>query len=546
MHTQKVWAASLVAACIVMALLLLAPTPIAHANTIMVRAYGDGVADATRCPGSNCRLRDAIAAANNGDTITFSSVGHSITLNQGELNINKNLTIVGNGAVGDIVIDANSSSRIFNIVASTTATLDTLLLINGKPATGFNGGAIRVASTATLNLNNIAIENNQVQGSGDVGGAIYNLGTLNITNFAFFMNNQTADNGHGGAIYNNGTATLTGTVYADGSRSIWFSGNGNSTTSGGGTLYNNGTLSMTGVRIDNSSAQSAGAIFNNGATLTIDKSLIVGNHATGTPMGSDGVGGGIYHNSGTLTISDSSILSNTAATNAGGIYNFATTTIHRSLIYGNSARFGGGGIDNFGGMLTMVNSTISTNSATSSGGGIANYGTVELNNLTITKNIADSDNDGTGDGGGVWNATAGTVSIKNSIIAGNFDTPNNGGTGTIAPDCSGALSSAGYNLLRINAGCTGLADGVNGDKVGTLGSPRNAFLADLADNGGPTLTHALNPNSPAIDAGNPATPGSGGLACARLDQRSYPRNAGRCDMGAFERVFLLFLPLIVK
>src|SRR5207244_11534675 len=109
----------------------------------------------------------------------------------------------------------------FNIAACTPATLDTLFIINGKAASGFNGGAIRVASTATLNLNNITIENSQVQGSGDVGGAIYNLGTLTITNFAFFLNNQTAANGSGGAIYNAGTATLTGTVYADGTRSIW-------------------------------------------------------------------------------------------------------------------------------------------------------------------------------------------------------------------------------------------------------------------------------------------------------------------------------------
>jgi len=522
--------------------LLAAPSPIAHAATTwIVRNYSDGVADATRCPGANCRLRDAIAAANNGDTITFGSAGHTISLTQGEFNINKNLTISFNGSVGDITIDGQSARRIFNIAAGTTATLDTLFIINGKAASGFNGGAIRVASSATLNLNNTTIEFSQVQGSGDVGGAIYNLGTLNITNFAFFMNNQTAANGNGGAIYNDGTATLTGTVYGDGTRSIWFYGN--SATHDGGTLYNNGTLSMTNVRINNSSAQSGGAIFKNGATLTIDQSLIVGNHATGT-SGGEGVGGGIYHNGGTLTISDSSISSNTAATNGGGIISSATTTIHRSLIYGNSAS-GASGIYNFGGMLTMVNSTVSTNSATGTGGGIANNGgTVELNNITITKNIADSDNDGAGDGGGIFNV--GTLSIKNSIIAGNFDTPNNSGSGTIAPDCSGALSSAGYNLLRINDGCSGLTDGVNGDKVGTLASPRNAFLADLAENGGWTPTHALNPNSPAIDAGNPATPGSSALACALRDQRGYPRNATRCDMGAFERVFLLFLPLIER
>jgi len=155
--------------------------------------------------------------------------------------------------------------------------------------------------------------------------------------------------------------------------------------------------------------------------------------------------------------------------------------------------------------------------------------------------------EGAGNGGGI-RIVAGAVNMKNSIIAGNFDTPNNLGSGTIEPDCSGTLNSQGYNLLRINAGCTGLIDGTSGDHVGTLGSPINAQLGPLADNGGPTHTHALLPGSPAIDAGNPATPGSGGNACALHDQRDYPRGgaAGRCDIGAFERVFFQYLPIEMR
>ncbi|MDA2921629.1 hypothetical protein MYX76_19395, partial [Desulfobacterota bacterium AH_259_B03_O07] len=53
----------------------------------------------------------------------------------------------------------------------------------------------------------------------------------------------------------------------------------------------------------------------------------------------------------------------------------------------------------------------------------------------------------------------------------------------------------------------------------------------LTNNGGSTETHALSPNSPAVDAGNPAPPGSGGNACEATDQRGIPRN---CDIGAFE------------
>jgi hypothetical protein len=53
-------------------------------------------------------------------------------------------------------------------------------------------------------------------------------------------------------------------------------------------------------------------------------------------------------------------------------------------------------------------------------------------------------------------------------------------------------------------------------------------LGPLADNGGPTLTMALLPGSPAIDAGNTS------LAPA-TDQRGFSRPAGlAADIGAFE------------
>jgi hypothetical protein len=167
--------------------------------------------------------------------------------------------------------------------------------------------------------------------------------------------------------------------------------------------------------------------------------------------------------------------------------------------------------------------------------------------VTITNNTADSDNDGVGDGGGIYRDVA-TVQIQNSIIAGNFDTPGNAGGGTKNPDCSGLFSSLGYNLIGINTGCSGFVNGVNADKVGTGASPIDPLLAALANNGGSTQTHALLPGSPAIDAGNPLPPGSGGFACAADDQRGIARPQGSaCDMGAFElELHNLYLPLILR
>ncbi|HZP40998.1 MAG TPA: choice-of-anchor Q domain-containing protein, partial [Candidatus Binatia bacterium] len=79
------------------------------------------------------------------------------------------------------------------------------------------------------------------------------------------------------------------------------------------------------------------------------------------------------------------------------------------------------------------------------------------------------------------------------------------------------------------------------DLVGTAAAPIDPMLGPLAANGGPTATHALLTGSPAIDAANPAAPGSGGDACPATDQRGIQRlqdgngdGIPRCDIGAFE------------
>ncbi len=77
--------------------------------------------------------------------------------------------------------------------------------------------------------------------------------------------------------------------------------------------------------------------------------------------------------------------------------------------------------------------------------------------------------------------------------------------------------------------------------TGPISPTLTCCLPRWQNNGGPTLTHALLSTSPAIDKGNPATPGSGGNACDAVDQRSYIRPADGdtngsvlCDIGAYE------------
>ena len=529
----------------VLALLLLAAPLATHAATLTVIQTTDGVANPANCPGTLCRLRDAIAKASSGDTINFGFSGVTISLTQGELLVDKDLTITVAGTC-DVSIDAHGASRVFDIAANKTLTLNGVCIQNGAaPVTG-DGGGIRVQSGATLNLSNVTVQNNHATGAGPRGGAIYNGGTLNISGFAFFSGNSAGNNtslNSGGAIYNDGSATLSGATDSAGLHSLSFTLN--HASEDGGSIYNNGTMTVTQTTIGNGSANDGGGIKNAG-TLTVARVLL-------TTNSSSTVGGGIDNLSGgTLTVADSTLALNSAKNNGGGIYNEGTLNVVRSTLSGNSTSAGtGGGLSNAnGGGATLVNSTLSGNSATAGGGGLYEdnaTSSASLNNVTISDNTADSNASGSGNGGGIRVVT-GTLNIKNSIIAGNFDTPNNGGPGTIDPDCAGALNSQGYNLLRIDAGCSGLSDGVNGDQVGTLASPINAQLGPLASNGGPTQTHALLPGSPAIDRGNPAAPGSGGNACATHDQRGYPRGggAGRCDIGAYERVFVGWLPVIAR
>jgi uncharacterized repeat protein (TIGR01451 family) len=140
-----------------------------------------------------------------------------------------------------------------------------------------------------------------------------------------------------------------------------------------------------------------------------------------------------------------------------------------------------------------------------------------LNNVTVTDNTA------SGEGGGLYVGLGNTVHVANSILAGN----ESSSSPALSPDCSGTLISQGYNLIQDSTGCF-----IGGDTTGNL-TGKDALLDPLNDNGGPTLTHALLPGSPAIDAGNPAgcTDHLGGLLL--VDQRGMPRS-GRCDIGAYE------------
>ena len=230
-------------------------------------------------------------------------------------------------------------------------------------------------------------------------------------------------------------------------------------------------------------------------------------------------------------LTDSTVDSNFSILGGGIFSSGGTMTLLRCTVSRNAGE-AGGGIFNLNASLTLTNSTVSGNDAQAAGG-IANTvnsslttASLKLNNVTIADNHAAPMFPRVQFGGGLTTGfgSSTVVEIGNSILAGNTDTSGR------APDCFGALSSQGYNLIQSTKGCF-VADDTTGNLTGV--APK---LLRLGHNGGPTETQALSPLSPALDAGNPTPPGSGGNACEATDQRGVIRPQRRaCDIGAYER-----------
>ena len=231
--------------------------------------------------------------------------------------------------------------------------------------------------------------------------------------------------------------------------------------------------------------------------------------------------GGLAFLGGDLTVQKSSISDNVANRGAGVYLGGSaedSATFESSTISGNEALLddssdgGGMWIGGFGGaMLKATNLTISGNRANRNGGGIyQSMGSLKLNAATITDNLADSDVNGTGDGGGIY-ANNG-VALRNSIVAGNLNLDET------TADCGFQVPLFPHSLVGKETGC------FSGGSPKATNKPK---LRSLADNGGPTRTHALKPESPAVDKAHAGS-------APHRDQRGVKRDA-KPDIGAFER-----------
>ena len=470
-------------------------------------------------------LREAVAAAESGDTVDLSGLACStITLTIGEIPILvDNITIKG-PADHVLTVDAHNASRVFaqdNFGGSLE--VDSLRLYRGSAAG--KGGCINVPS-GYLTLTDSEVASCVASSFG--GGVSATSMTLTRTDL---IGNTSSGTGGGGAFAINDIYLFQSTVT-----------NNNANGSGAG-LYANRKLSVN--------------LF----------SVISGNVST------KGGGGGALGKV-TAEVRSSSITDNYSSSNGGGGLAGGSTAIYGSVIQGNTSGGPGGGVFAFAG-LKSIDTTISGNTSQSGGGGgIYCQGSLYLRSNTIDGNTAAGPAASARGGGVKVQSTAiynQPIAVVNSTISGNQANAA-GGLDIHAPTQMLILLGDTIAFNTVSAGLAAGADVIacqinvwtsiiakNGPALFDLGMSQNCGyaeipppagdhnlimssnlpffgdlkadpkLAPLANNGGIVRTHALLPGSPAVDAGsNPM-----GLP---YDSRGtgYVRVVGQPDIGAFE------------
>ena len=515
---------------------------------------GAAVQSVTNCsdsgPGS---LRQAIANAASGDTVSFAlSPSCSQISLMSSIRIPTNLSIVGPGVNALTVINGSDDSirNAFVVPDGVAVAISGMTIEEMYSPTG--GG---ISNAGALNVSNTDF----VDDNGD-GGAIYSTGSLNVSDSTFTGDGSATATSTGGAIYapsgsvtvsystftndlsgddgaaiavggydveNSSPAQITGSTFSNNAADL-FGGaiasdasdlqitndqfTANWAEAGGGGVSEIGGLPPTvsdSTFTDNSSEQGGGTYgaavvdsnftgnFGNEGGGTYDSSVTGSSLTDNSANNQNGGGGGSYGglildttyngNSGGYAggavdrsnVSDST-LSDNNATYGGAAFD---STISDSTLTGNSASYGGGVDEGL-----VESSTIFRNSASEGGGGAAGVNpfgsgtyTLTLSLDTIADNTAPSDG-----GGGVFNQSE-TVWMEATIVS-------NSGEGL---DCVSespiAFNDYGYNLDD---------DGSCGLNALTDLSGVNPLLnsSGLQDNGGPTETVALDPDSPAIGA----------------------------------------------
>lgn len=465
--------------------------------TFMVTTAADTIAadglvslrEAIVAADTNAVVGDAAAGDIDGDRIFFdaSLASQTISLANGEFTVTDDLGIYGNEL--NITIDANSSSRIFNVATAERVVLREFNLINGDVAD--SGGAILSTGSGTTVLNGLSIQSSTASGTG--GGAVAtSSGNLALLNSTLRGNMADGASGSGGGLLvTSGTTNIFrstidanvanraggGIEIIDGTLNITQSTLGGVETGDGniagpaGTAApgNGGAIHVTGIDntrvnivasdvLNNFAAREGGGLWNqSGSTMVVSNSNVTGNEAAGSAA--DDGGGGIFNNGGDLFVNQS-ILGDNHATGAsgsgGGIFSTGGKVVvqRQSVISANSASRAGGGVEIVDGNFLMIDSTLGGDvitdgnlagtelfSAPGNGGGLHVTGAA----TSFFSNSLIASNEAAREGGGLWNQAGSTLIVKDSKVR------NNIARGDAADDGGGGIFNNGGSTYVLNS-----------------------------------------------------------------------------------------------
>jgi predicted outer membrane repeat protein len=551
---------SFFAALLIATALLFSATNIVLADSPAIFLVNDTGDDSDAIPGDGvcetasgvCTLRAALEESNALDGADIINLdlpnGSSISATADELLISDSVTING---PEDWYLHVNTGFNFHRVLRISPLDANAVIHITKLRIAGavlpVGDGAGILIEGGTVYADDIQVQSNLTQNDNG-GGIAITGGTLHLDHG--FIANNTAEN-HGGGIYSTEDATvvISNTFFTE-----------NRATRGGG-IDNDGQLTITDSDFIKNEAESrGGGIANDRGKVTLTGSTLKENLAL--------TGGGIANMFGAAYVIRTTFDGNQVLGVAGALYNDYKLVISSSVIKNNKAGFGGG-ISNDG-MLHLTHTRIEHNQSIGPGGGIYNATGDELiiEHSTFYENQAGGSVPADESGGAIY-INKGNVTINNSTISGNSAVDQGGAIkqqggiltinhSTIA--FNGAAAGSGIyladsgemhirNSINTNKGAGGdchihpanlagfIAVDANLDSDGSCPSfthqGQDPLLDNLQDNGGVTPTHALDANSPAVDAAAL----DGCMAVENVDQRGYVRihsGESACDLGAYE------------
>ena len=482
------------------------------------------------------KLKDAVAAASAGDTIIVKNTvraDNSSPDNSGEIPINTNLTIKGEGSAA--VLDANKDGsdapsqkhRIFKVANGKTLTLEEVTLQGGQTSDdnedNKNGGAVFINGAGKLSMNNSTIKDCKAT---EDGGAVYTKGGTVTMMDSSIKGCQAKNGGAIRASANGPTPAIVsiqgGTVGGMGADINKAAGG---TDSKGGGIFisgNDSALILTNVAVKGNTAdKDGGGIFVNAkAKLTVSGGSIADNKSD------SGRGGAIAFEEGkTLTIQNACTVSGNTAQNSGGAVYIAGGTFEADGVTftGNSSHGKGGAIcaektgtspsivKIKGGAVGGTGANEPNKSGTgANGGGIFIDGdgcTLDVtNNASITGNEAQH-------GGGIFAKGQAKVTIDGGTISSNKAQNGNGG-GAHIKDSGTTLTLKGGAAINGNSVQSGTGSGggvfMKGDgSIFTMESGTISNNTAIDKGGGVTVYGGTFTMTGGIISGNTAVSGGG-------------------------------------